>query len=713
MSLTSKRLPLFLILTILAIFSGSLWFDAGSHPVRAAVPNQEPLPRLLIPIGGGYSEIFAGFSAAAVANHRSGYVNILVLPVPFTTNPASITSAERQDNLRQAEAQRLQIEDACKLAAPSGMVCSAVLAPIFTRSDALQPGVSQYFPDDLSAVFILGGDQTIAMQVINGTPVEVALNQAYENGVIIAGTSGGGGMLSAAMLGGYHENFAAGNALNFGAVDLWNSAEKHGLPFGIRSAIFDQHFFQRGRVGRLLNAITSPSGPHLGVGIDGYTGLLVRDESRLEGVFGLYTVAVLDGETYRASHNVEYVGCGEGDPVLPCTPLLSLRNVLVNLLAPGSSSYNLENRHHSLAEPPMLLRRDFQTLRLPSGSGSLLLSGSLQLSQPENAVIRRFYSLAAAQGGRVLIYVDGYPDQTAAQRANELYRSYLGLPGPDLVLDPDATSQPAVPPLQDFDAVLVLARDQSLLHPHLAAWLPQALQQGKPVLMVGAAAAMAGFRYSANPPPAPEGAERERAVQNAFIQGITDLQPGIGLLDISLEPDLMTGDRWGRLFSLAFNFKDLLAIGLNEDTAVEISANGAAALGANAVFVLDLRAAALELGENQAFVVANGLLDVFAPGDLIIPETANQGGAANPQPTPALITATPTVTPTPTHTPSPTPAPTGTSTPRPTRTPRPTLTPPIIPPPTNPDISHWMVAFGMLIVVVILFGIMLNRNRLR
>jgi hypothetical protein len=231
--------------------------------------------------------------------------------------------------------------------------------------------------------------------------------------------------------------------------------------------------------------------------------------------------------------------------------------------------------------------------------------------------------------------------------------------------------------------------------------------------MVGAAAVMAGSQYSAHSPPPSEGEERELAVQKAFIQGMTDIQPGIGLLEVSLEPDVMTDDRWGRLFSLAFNFKDQLALGLNEDTAIEISSSGAAVLGANAAFVLDLRTATLDLGENQAFVIANGLLDIFAPGDLVLPELANQGGAVLPQPTPALITATPTSTATPTITPSPTLAPTGTPSPRPTRTPRPTLTPPIIPPPTNPDISHWMVAFGMLIVVVILFGLMLNRSRLR
>lgn len=713
MSLNSRRPRPILFLFLIGILFSPLWLTAGGQPARAAVPRQESPTPFLIPIGGGHAEIFDGFSAAAVANHRSGYVNILVLPVAYAASPEAISDAERRAILSQAEEQRSQIDEACKLAAPSGMVCSTVVAPILTRSDALDPAVGDYFSTDLSAVIILGDDQATAMQVINGTPVEVALTQAYENGVIIAGASAGGNMLSAAMLSGYQEGFSAANALNFGAVDLWNSAEKHGLPFGLRTAVLDQSIFQRGRVGRLLNAITDPASPHVGVGVDSYTGVLVPAGERLEGVFGLYTVAIFDGETYQASRNVSYKGCGESGPVLPCTPLLSLRNILVHLLAPGAFSYDLNTRQHSLAAPVGLLRREFQALRLPSGAGPLLLSGSLDFSQPDNPVLSRFRTLAEAHGGRVLIFVDGYPDLDSTQRASQLARSSLQFPGPGVTLDPSAASQPTIPDLKDFDAVLVLALDQSSLHPQFAGWLPQALEQGKPVLMVGAASAMAGPHYIASPPPPPGGEPRDLALQRAFIQGDIQMRPGIGLLDITVEPDVMLDDRWGRLFALAYNFNDQITVGLNPNTAVEISSSGASALGDNAALVLDLRTATLELGDNQAFVIANGLLDVFGPGDQLAPEIAYQGSVGHPRPTPALISATPTITASPTITPSPTPAPTGTPTPRPTRTPRPTLTPPIIPPPTNPNISHWMVAFGMLIVVVILFGLMLNRQRMR
>jgi cyanophycinase-like exopeptidase len=706
-----RTLPHILIIAIL-VPAAVLLIYAGGMPARAEPLRQVVSTPLLIPIGGGYEQIYAGFSAAAVANDRQGYINILVLPITFASNPDSITAVERQNHLRRAEQRRLQIEQACKQAAPAGMVCSAALAPILTRSDALDPNALQYFQGDLSAVFILDGDQTTAMPVINGTPVEVALAQAYESGVIVAGTNGGGSMLSATLLAGYRPGYTAANALNFGAADLWNTSEKHGVSFGIRTAIIDQHIFERGQLGRLLNAITAPYAPHLGVGIDGFTGVLVPGGKRLEDVFGLYTVAVLDAETYQASANVRFPGCGEGDRVLPCTPLLSLRNVLVHLLAPGPYSFDLETRQHSLAAPLARLNRRFIDLRLPSGSGALLLSGELPQGLEDSAVITRFTSLARAAGGRVFIYADGFPTISTAQSTVQRYRDAIKLPGPDLAYDPGSSSSGQLPGEDQYDAVLVVAIDQSRLHPQQAAWLQAAVETGKPVLMAGAASAMAGAFYAAHEATPSQGEGRELAVQKSFLLGSTEIDAGLSLLPVSFEPDILSNNRWGRLFSLAYSHPDQIALGLNADTAIEIGPNGAVALGSNVVFVLDLRSAARSLGDNQAFVVANGLLDVFAPGEPVVPSLADIAANPSVQPTPALVTATPTATATATATLTPTSSPTPTTTPRPSRTPRPTLTPPIIPPPSNPDIAHWMVAFGMLVVVVIVFGLLLNRKRL-
>ncbi len=125
------------------------------------------------------------------------------------------------------------------------------------------------------------------------------------------------------------------NAMNFGAVDLWHSAEQHGFFFGFQDAIIDRYFLQQGNIGRLLNAIHLPDVPHLGIGIDTGTSTLAPDGARLEDISGRSLVMVLDAETFASANKASYRGCGEKTPaVLPCTPLLSLRNVLIQTLAP-------------------------------------------------------------------------------------------------------------------------------------------------------------------------------------------------------------------------------------------------------------------------------------------------------------------------------------------------------------------------------------------
>ena len=50
-------------------------------------------------------------------------------------------------------------------------------------------------------------------------------------------------------------------------------------------------------------------------------------------------------------------------------------------------------------------------------------------------------------------------------------------------------------------------------------------------------------------------------------------------------------------------------------------------------------------------------------------------------------------------------------TPEPTRAPRPTPTPIAVPPPSDPSTTQLMVIFGILVVLVVIFGLLLNRNR--
>ena len=663
--------------------------------------SQQTISGHLIPIGDGYSDIYAGFSAEAVANAQNGQVNILVLPLTTSTNPTSITDAERAASTRAAEERRLQIEEACKRAANDRVTCTAILAPIYTRADASDPSIIKYFLVDLSAIFILGGDQTIGMQIIAGTPLEKELTRAYQNGVIVAGTGAGGSLLSSTMLGGYNEKFAAANALNFGAPEVWNIPAKRGLPFGVKDAILEQHFYQHNLTGRLLNALTLPGVPHVGVGLDAYTGLDVYDGTRLQDVFGLYTVTILDAETYHSAEAVQYRGPDN---------TLSLRNVLVQLLAPGRVSYDLTKRATTLQAqiltPRARLDRTFSALTLPKAAGPLVLAGDLGDDLASSTVLKRFAELADNPRRHILIVATGYASDQAAQTAAEKYAAALNMPN-DIVVIPDRASASPLVVTKDVTGIILIAKDQSKVKPQTLSLVEAAWRSGLPLLADNGGAALAGKFFAAQPPTPDNVDEAEIAIQQSFIKGTTTISTGLNLLNIMVEPQVLSDNRWGRLFSLAYNHPDVIALGLTNDTALELTADGVRVIGDNAIVALDLRTAQRALGNDDQFIIANGLLDVFATGEEVQPVTAD----TQAQPVRIATPAIPTLTPIPTATRQPpTLTPTATRRP-PTPTPgtTPTLEPAPLPTPvpvsvTSTPIFPVAVVLGVIILAIVLLA---------
>lgn len=601
---------------------------------------QNDVDHILIPMGGGYSDLYTGMLQTIVKNDRDGLVNILVLPSAYSSNPISITEGERQTDLRDAETRRFEVQEACKRAVPQNVTCSAVLAPVFTRDDASAPATLDLLAGPWSAVFLLGGDQTVAMQAILGTPLETRLEELYADGTIFSGTSAGCGMQSYNMLGGYSANFAAGNALTFGAADVWNQPNRHGLTFGVQNAILDQHFFQRSRFARLLNAITLPNVPHIGIGVDGYTALHIYDGHRLGDVFGLYDVAVLDAETYHAAEGARYVPLSND----PHTHILSVRNVLVHLLAQGDHTYDLDTRQHSLGAPSPQIERNFNALALPAGAGTLTLSGYFGKDPAQSVALTRFAESGNGSAERrVLIVAAGFPSERSAQTNAESVAEVLSIPTEIVTLGVES------PPVQIPDSVtdiIVLARDASKVNVQSLAPIREAWLAGMPVLAENAAAAVMGDFYSNHGPTPDESDLAEIATQKSFLAGITDVQPGLGLMNILIEPRLSDDNRWGRWFSVAHAHPEFIAIGLNDNTALEITAEGATVVGDDGIFVLDLRVAELGLGTNNGYVIANGLLDVFAPGERVQATTADVNARFDRQPIPVISTPTPVPSPT-------------------------------------------------------------------
>lgn len=182
-------------------------------------------------------------------------------------------------------------------------------------------------PDALDAVrqatgiFLTGGAQMRLSSLIGGTEMETELQNVYRRGVVIGGTSAGAAILSRVMIADGRE----------GATPRGRSAQICGGLGFTDQIIFDQHFRQRDRLGRLMFAVAMHPG-YLGVGVDENTAAIIEDEVRLR-VFGQNAVTVVDGRTITATNVAEITG----------TRPVAVSGATVHVLTEGSS-FDLRTR---------------------------------------------------------------------------------------------------------------------------------------------------------------------------------------------------------------------------------------------------------------------------------------------------------------------------------------------------------------------------------
>ncbi len=144
-----------------------------------------------------------------------------------------------------------------------------------------------------TGIFIAGGTQMRLSSLIGGTKLEDELHAAYRRGAIIAGTSAGTAILSKVML-----------AYGHGGPTPRERIAQFSQGFGFTDRIvFDQHFRQRDRLGRLAYAVATHPGL-LGVGVDENTAAIVEDDA-LISVVGRNAVTIVDGRDIAASNVAE------------------------------------------------------------------------------------------------------------------------------------------------------------------------------------------------------------------------------------------------------------------------------------------------------------------------------------------------------------------------------------------------------------------------
>jgi cyanophycinase len=150
------------------------------------------------------------------------------------------------------------------------------------RREADDPATAKLLAD-ATGVFLTGGNQSRLTQVVAGTRLGDAIANAHDRGAVLAGTSAGASAMASHMV-------AYGNPGPTPKNRMVQLSAGLGIIDGV---VIDQHFEQRGRIGRLL-ALVAQSPSLLGIGIDEDTCAIVFSDRTLH-VIGKGAVTIVDG----------------------------------------------------------------------------------------------------------------------------------------------------------------------------------------------------------------------------------------------------------------------------------------------------------------------------------------------------------------------------------------------------------------------------------
>lgn len=174
---------------------------------------------------------------------------------------------------------------------------------------------------EADVVMFTGGDQLRLTSILGGTEFHKLLIKKYqETDFVISGTSAGAAACSNNMI----YQGSSSEALLKGEVKITG-----GLGL-INDVIIDTHFVQRGRIGRLFQAVVS-NPMILGIGLGEDTGLLIKNGHEMEAI-GSGLVMLVDGRTIKDT-NITDVAIG--------TPI-SIEHLVVHVMA-MNDRFDLEN----------------------------------------------------------------------------------------------------------------------------------------------------------------------------------------------------------------------------------------------------------------------------------------------------------------------------------------------------------------------------------
>jgi len=181
-------------------------------------------------------------------------------------------------------------------------------------------------------IFFTGGDQLRLTSIFGGTLIHDLLLKKYlEEDFLYVGTSAGAACASKNMI----YQGSSREALLKGEIKITS-----GLGF-MDNVIIDTHFVQRGRIGRLFQAVVG-NPKTLGIGLGEDTGLLIKNGVSMEAL-GSGLVIIVDGRQILDS-NITDVALGEP---------ISIKNLVVHVMSQGDI-YCLETNDLTINNKPSL-----------------------------------------------------------------------------------------------------------------------------------------------------------------------------------------------------------------------------------------------------------------------------------------------------------------------------------------------------------------------
>ncbi|HRI03637.1 MAG TPA: cyanophycinase [Pyrinomonadaceae bacterium] len=173
-----------------------------------------------------------------------------------------------------------------------------------SRQDVVNADVEKLC-EGITGIIMTGGDQMRLVSLLGGTKLAEKIRKLVrETDVVLAGTSAGAAAMSTSMIvRGEPTSHPHKNAVRLSP----------GLGF-LKNIIIDQHFSERGRISRLITAV-SFNPYNLGIGIDENTAIILDGKGKLE-VYGQGSTTIVDGsqitfnEIAEVADNEAFSICG-------------------------------------------------------------------------------------------------------------------------------------------------------------------------------------------------------------------------------------------------------------------------------------------------------------------------------------------------------------------------------------------------------------------